>query len=55
MLTSRQLTREHMQHNDMTVLLTLEELASVLPVTTRTNEERQGLNLYGRFIQMLVM
>ena len=24
----------------------------LLPVTTRTNKQRQGLNLYGRFIQM---
>ena len=33
------------------VLLKLEKLAFVLPVTTRTDEERQGLNLYGRFFQ----
>ena len=30
----------------------LEKSAFVLPVTTRTNKQRQGLNLYGRFIQM---
>ena len=29
-----------------------EKPAFVLPVTTITNKQRQGLNLYGRFIQM---
>ena len=33
-------------------LLKLETLAFVWPVTTRTNKERQGLNLYGHFTQM---
>ena len=29
-----------------------EKLAFVLPVTTRTNTQRQGLNLYVHFLQM---
>ena len=32
-----------------------EKPAFVLPVTTITNKQRQGLNLYGRFIQMPVI
>ena len=30
----------------------LEKSAYMLPVTTRTKKQRQGLNLYGHFIQM---
>ena len=33
-------------------MLKLEKLAFVLPITTRTNKWRPGLNLYGHFIQM---
>ena len=34
-------------------LLKLEKLLFMLPVTTRTNKYRQGLNLYGCFLQNL--
>ena len=36
----------------MTAELKREKLVFVLPVTTRTNKQRQGLNLYGHLIQV---
>ena len=37
------------------MMLKLEKLAFVLPVTTRTSKQGQGWNLYGCFIQMLAI